>query len=174
MKQQPIKSNNVNLDILNWLLTKEGNINAEINFKRVVKILAQYRDEFKIIDNIRVSDKIMELHNANLVELNTIKDYVRHQNGLLEIEREELSDVSDKLRSIEKQLNEWIEATTNQVQLMPQMKIEKHKIDLHDGYFYTAELVGLKGMIVQVETKEQAIEELMISIKAKILYDYGA
>lgn len=61
-----------------------------------------------------------------------------------------------------------------QFQLMPQMKIEKHKIDLHDGYFYTAELIGIKGMIVQAETKEQAIEELMTSIKVKLLYDSGA
>lgn len=117
MEQQAITAQNVHLDLMNWLLTKEGNPNAEINFKRVVELLAEYRDEFKIIDNIRVSSKIMEAHDANLVELNTLKEYVRHQNGLLNIEREELQEVSDTLNNAKKQLKEWIESTTNQTKI---------------------------------------------------------
>ena len=45
-QQKVIESKNINLDLMNWLLTKEGNPNAEINFKRVVELLAQYKDEF--------------------------------------------------------------------------------------------------------------------------------
>jgi len=110
-KKQAATANN--LDLMNWLLTKEGNPNAEINFKRVVELLADYRNEFKIIDNIRVTDKIKQLYEANLKELNTTKDY----DGLLNIERDELQEVSDTLNNAKKQLQEWIESTTNQTKI---------------------------------------------------------
>jgi Asp-tRNA(Asn)/Glu-tRNA(Gln) amidotransferase C subunit len=102
MEQQEVKANNVNLDLINWLLTKEGNPNAEINFKRVVEILAQYRDEFKIIDNIRFNDKMKELWDKNQIELNEIKQVARHQNALLQIEREENKDLQKQLKKITK------------------------------------------------------------------------
>lgn len=38
---------------------------------------------------------------------------------------------------------------------------------------WIASLKDIPGMLVQADTKEKAIDELMISIKVKLLYDYG-
>ena len=50
-------------------------------------------------------------------ELNELKSYVKHQNQLLNIEREELKEVSDTLKSAKQLLSEWIESSTNQMKI---------------------------------------------------------
>jgi hypothetical protein len=45
MKQGIVELENQHLDIVNWLLKREGNPDAEINFKRVVKLIAEYKAE---------------------------------------------------------------------------------------------------------------------------------
>lgn len=56
---------------------------------------------------------------------------------------------------------------------LPKMKIDKHKIDLHDGWLYTAELIGIKGMVVSADTKQKAFEELLTSIKVQLMHEFG-
>lgn len=59
------------------------------------------------------------------------------------------------------------EARIKEVQpALPSMELEEI-----EG-IWLASLKGCKGMVVQGETKEKAIDELMISIKVKLMYEY--
>lgn len=51
---------------------------------------------------------------------------------------------------------------------MPILKVENF-----GSAGWIASLKDIPGMLAQADTKEKAIEELMISIKVKLLYDYG-
>ncbi|MEY4767694.1 MAG: hypothetical protein RL637_333 [Pseudomonadota bacterium] len=46
MRQGIAELENQHLEIVNWLLEREGNPNAEINFKRVVKLIAEHNEKY--------------------------------------------------------------------------------------------------------------------------------
>ncbi len=56
---------------------------------------------------------------------------------------------------------------------MPKMKVERHRLNLVEGELisFTAQLEGIAGMITDGLTEQEAIDELMTSIKVKLLYD---
>lgn len=58
---------------------------------------------------------------------------------------------------------------------LPMLKLEYHEIKSDTAYgkfhSWTAELIGVKGMVAESGTRGGAIKELMKSIEVKLLYD---
>jgi len=64
--QGVIECNSFNLDIVNWLLKREGNPSAEINFSRVVQLIVEYRKEIITKDIDEASKRLFEMFSTPL------------------------------------------------------------------------------------------------------------
>lgn len=102
MNQKAVESKDVNLDIVNWLLTKEGNPNAEINFKRVVELISDYKKEF--VSSKDANIKVLKMMHKCLHE-----DYNELVNKIIEAKKEPLiSEQLNKFNIIASKLLEKI------------------------------------------------------------------
>lgn len=67
----------------------------------------------------------------------------------------------------------WDEMQSRQAAVsgsLPPIEVEKCYPDLHPSY-WIASWKAFPGMVVQAETREDVINELMTSIRVKLLYD---
>lgn len=56
---------------------------------------------------------------------------------------------------------------------LPKMKVVGYPIYMEEKQYFLAYLNGIKGMVVQGDSFENAVDELMTSIRVKLLYEYN-